>query len=214
MNTYSNHKQCGILLQLLQKRYRSPELKSQLEEHWLRDYKYNKALPIDGLLYHRENHTSALTIIDKDHIYLTLQECHYCPYLEHMSEDRTKESVESTARWPKWEQELGEYFKTCEICQKANRKHGKKYELLKHIEEPKSPWETINMDRVTGLVPGGKENLNAFLIIVDRFSKSMRFLPCHKEDTDMDTALLIWNDIISTCESLRSSSLIGTQSSH
>ncbi|MBW0506060.1 hypothetical protein O181_045775 [Austropuccinia psidii MF-1] len=30
MKTYSKHKQCGILLQLLQQKYRSPELESQL----------------------------------------------------------------------------------------------------------------------------------------------------------------------------------------
>ncbi|MBW0465923.1 hypothetical protein O181_005638 [Austropuccinia psidii MF-1] len=55
------------------------------------------------------------------------------------------------------------------------------------------------MDWITGLVPRGKENLNAFLIIVDRFSKSVRCLPCHKENTAMDAALLFWNNIISTC---------------
>ncbi|MBW0520357.1 hypothetical protein O181_060072 [Austropuccinia psidii MF-1] len=32
MNTYAKHKKCGILLQLLQQKYRSPELESQLEE--------------------------------------------------------------------------------------------------------------------------------------------------------------------------------------
>ncbi|MBW0577756.1 hypothetical protein O181_117471 [Austropuccinia psidii MF-1] len=48
------------------------------------------------------------------------------------------------------------YINTCERCQKANRKHGKKYGLLQHIEEPRNPWETINMEWVTGLVPGGK----------------------------------------------------------
>ncbi|MBW0533594.1 hypothetical protein O181_073309 [Austropuccinia psidii MF-1] len=85
----------------------------------------------------------------------------------HMSEDRTKERVASTAWWPRWEQALSEYINTCERCQKANRKHGKKYGLLQHIEEPKHPWETINMDWVTGLVPGGKENFNACLIIVN-----------------------------------------------
>ncbi|MBW0493245.1 hypothetical protein O181_032960 [Austropuccinia psidii MF-1] len=37
MKTYSKHKKCGILFQLLQHRYRSPELESQLEEPWLRD---------------------------------------------------------------------------------------------------------------------------------------------------------------------------------
>ncbi|MBW0526451.1 hypothetical protein O181_066166 [Austropuccinia psidii MF-1] len=61
------------------------------------------------------------------------------------------------------------------------------------------PMETINMDWVRELVPGGKDNFNACLIIVDRFSKSMRCLPCHKEDTAMDTALLFCNNIISSC---------------
>ncbi|MBW0591280.1 hypothetical protein O181_130995 [Austropuccinia psidii MF-1] len=55
------------------------------------------------------------------------------------------------------------------------------------------------MDWVTGLVPGGKENYNACLIIADNFRKSLRCLPCHKEDTAMDTALLFWKNIISTC---------------
>ncbi|MBW0471631.1 hypothetical protein O181_011346 [Austropuccinia psidii MF-1] len=39
LKTYSKHKQCGIQLQLLQQKYRSPELESQLEEPWLREYK-------------------------------------------------------------------------------------------------------------------------------------------------------------------------------
>ncbi|MBW0527501.1 hypothetical protein O181_067216 [Austropuccinia psidii MF-1] len=177
MKTYAKRKQCGILLQLLQQKYRSPELEAQLEEPWLRDYKDNKFFLIDGMLYHREKHTSALTVVDKDHISLILQECHEFPYMGHMSENRTKERVARTAWWPKWEQELSEYINTCEKFQKANRKHWKKYGILQHIEEPKHPWETINMDWVTGLVPGGKENFNACLIIFDRFSKSVRFLP-------------------------------------
>ncbi|MBW0475765.1 hypothetical protein O181_015480 [Austropuccinia psidii MF-1] len=106
--TYSKHKQCSIILQLLQQKYRSPELESQLEEPWLRDHKDNKFFLIDGLLYHREKHTSSLTVIDRDNISLILQECHDCPYMRHMSEDRTKERVTSTAWWPQFEQELSE----------------------------------------------------------------------------------------------------------
>ncbi|MBW0466442.1 hypothetical protein O181_006157 [Austropuccinia psidii MF-1] len=102
MQTYSKHKQCGILLQLPQQKYRRPELESQLDKPWLRDYKDNKSFLIDGLLYHREKHTSALTIIDRDHISLILQECHDFPYMGHMSEAKTKERVASTAWWPKW----------------------------------------------------------------------------------------------------------------
>ncbi|MBW0553247.1 hypothetical protein O181_092962 [Austropuccinia psidii MF-1] len=90
LKSHAKHKQCGILLQLLQQKYRSPELESQLEEPWLRNYKDNKFFLIDCLLYHRKNHTSALTVIDRDHISLILQECHDCTYMGHISEDRTK----------------------------------------------------------------------------------------------------------------------------
>ncbi|MBW0532774.1 hypothetical protein O181_072489 [Austropuccinia psidii MF-1] len=63
MKTYLKHKQCGIFLQLLQQKYRSPGLESQLEEPWLRDYKDNMFFLIDGLLCHRDEHTSAPTIV-------------------------------------------------------------------------------------------------------------------------------------------------------
>ncbi|MBW0505153.1 hypothetical protein O181_044868 [Austropuccinia psidii MF-1] len=68
----------------------------------------------------------------------------------HMSEDRTKERVASTAWWPKWEQEFSEYTNTFERCQKANRNMGRSaYHVTKK--------------------------------------------------TSKDTALLFWNNIISTC---------------
>ncbi|MBW0488836.1 hypothetical protein O181_028551 [Austropuccinia psidii MF-1] len=117
----------------------------------------------------------------------------------HMSEDSTKERVTSTACWPQWDQELSEYINTCERFQEAKRKNGKTYGLPQHLEEAKHPWETINMDWVTGLVPGGKENFNNCLVIADRYSEDLRCLPCHKEDKAMDTALLFWNNIIYTC---------------
>ncbi|MBW0472606.1 hypothetical protein O181_012321 [Austropuccinia psidii MF-1] len=37
IKTFVKHKQCEILLQLLQQKYRTPELESQLEEPWFRD---------------------------------------------------------------------------------------------------------------------------------------------------------------------------------
>ncbi|MBW0486344.1 hypothetical protein O181_026059 [Austropuccinia psidii MF-1] len=70
------------------------------------------------------------------------------------------------------------------------------------------------MDWITGLVPGGKENFNAYLIIVDRFRKSIMCLPCHKEDTAMNTAQLFWNNIISTCGVPKIIISDRTQSSH
>ncbi|MBW0490419.1 hypothetical protein O181_030134 [Austropuccinia psidii MF-1] len=53
------------------------------------------------------------------------------------------------------------------------------------------------MDWVTGRPPGGDRGYNVFLVIVDRFSKTPIFLPYYKEDTAMETALLILNRVIS-----------------
>ncbi|MBW0474588.1 hypothetical protein O181_014303 [Austropuccinia psidii MF-1] len=130
----------------------------------------NNFFLLDGLLYHREKHTSALTVIDRFYISVILKECPDCPYMGHMSEDRTKEKVERTAWWPKWKKKLSEYISTCEMLQKENRKHGKKYGLIQHIEEPKHPLETINMDWFTGLVPGATSGVPK-IIISDRDPK-------------------------------------------
>ncbi|MBW0576516.1 hypothetical protein O181_116231 [Austropuccinia psidii MF-1] len=53
------------------------------------------------------------------------------------------------------------------------------------------------MDWVTGLPPGGDRSYNASLVIVEIFSKTPIFLPCYKDDTAMDTALLICNRVVS-----------------
>ncbi|MBW0534654.1 hypothetical protein O181_074369 [Austropuccinia psidii MF-1] len=53
------------------------------------------------------------------------------------------------------------------------------------------------MDWVTGLPPGGDRSYNAWLLIDDRSSKTPIFLPCQKVYTAIDTALLIWNRVVS-----------------
>ncbi|MBW0504240.1 hypothetical protein O181_043955 [Austropuccinia psidii MF-1] len=53
------------------------------------------------------------------------------------------------------------------------------------------------MDWVSGLPPGGDRSYSTCLVVFDRFSKTQIFLPCHNDDTTMDTALLICNRVIS-----------------
>ncbi|MBW0482948.1 hypothetical protein O181_022663 [Austropuccinia psidii MF-1] len=60
---------------------------------------------MDGILHQGENHTSALIVIERENVPLILQECHDCPYMEHMSEDRKKERIGSKAWWPQWEKD-------------------------------------------------------------------------------------------------------------
>ncbi|MBW0563870.1 hypothetical protein O181_103585 [Austropuccinia psidii MF-1] len=65
------------------------------------------------------------------------------------------------------------------------------------IHQPRRPLEIVHMDWVPGLPPGGDRSYNAFLVIFDRLSKTPIFLPCHKYDTAIDPALIIWNRVVS-----------------
>ncbi|MBW0528432.1 hypothetical protein O181_068147 [Austropuccinia psidii MF-1] len=65
------------------------------------------------------------------------------------------------------------------------------------IQEPKSPWEIVHMDWVTALPPGGDRSYNACIVLVYRYRKTPIFLPCNKDDTAIDTAIVIWNKVIS-----------------
>ncbi|MBW0532998.1 hypothetical protein O181_072713 [Austropuccinia psidii MF-1] len=65
------------------------------------------------------------------------------------------------------------------------------------IQQPSRPWEIFHMDLAPGPPQGGYRSYNSCLVIVDRFSKTPIFLPCHKDDTAMDKVLLIWNRVVS-----------------
>ncbi|MBW0556034.1 hypothetical protein O181_095749 [Austropuccinia psidii MF-1] len=53
------------------------------------------------------------------------------------------------------------------------------------------------MDWVTALPPGGERSYNACLVLVDKYRKTPMFLPLHKGEKAMDTAIMIWNKVIS-----------------
>ncbi|MBW0480776.1 hypothetical protein O181_020491 [Austropuccinia psidii MF-1] len=59
------------------------------------------------------------------------------------------------------------------------------------------------MHWVTALFTSGDRSHNACLVIVERYKRIPIFLPCHKDDTYMDTALLPCNRVISDTRLLK-----------
>ncbi|MBW0476822.1 hypothetical protein O181_016537 [Austropuccinia psidii MF-1] len=151
----------------------------------------------DGIFYHRTTHTCVMALTYRTLINIILHECHYGVASGHLSEDRTLKRVKTCPWWPNWRKDFSEYCQTCDRCQKANRAAGKKFGTMIQIQEPKSTWEIVNMDCVTALPPGGDRRYNACLVLFDRYSKPLTVLPCHKDDKAMDTAIMIWNKVIS-----------------
>ncbi|MBW0503564.1 hypothetical protein O181_043279 [Austropuccinia psidii MF-1] len=134
--------------------------------------------------------------MSRSSINLVLKECHDSP-LGNLYKDRSREKIKTCIWWPMCQSNFSEYFKTCDRCQKENKSTGNRLGNMIKIQEPRRPSEIVHMDWVTGLPPWGDRSYNACLVIVNRFSKTLILLPFHKDDTVIDTALLIWNRVLS-----------------
>ncbi|MBW0554924.1 hypothetical protein O181_094639 [Austropuccinia psidii MF-1] len=137
-----------------------------------------------------------MNLKDRTLISTILHECHDSVSSGLLSEDRTQERVKPCSWWPNWRKDVSEYCQTFERWQKTNRATGKKFAMMIQFQEPKFTWEIAHMYWVTALPPGGDRSYNAFLVLFDRYSKTPMLLPCHNDDTAMETAIMIWNKAI------------------
>ncbi|MBW0542874.1 hypothetical protein O181_082589 [Austropuccinia psidii MF-1] len=190
-NSYTQDRNRSILCQLHKKDCKDSYLIHALDELWKKFHYEGRFYLLDGIIYHRTKHTCVMTVLDRSLINLVLKECHDSPFSGHLSEDRTRKKVKTCIWWPMGKKDVAEYCKTCDRCQKANKSTGKRVGNMIKIQEPSRSWKIVHMDWVTGPPPGGDRSYNAFLVIVDTFSKTPIFSPCHKDDKAMDTALLI-----------------------
>ncbi|MBW0540103.1 hypothetical protein O181_079818 [Austropuccinia psidii MF-1] len=190
-------KNCHILCQLLMKYCKDPSLSSKLDKVWARAYDEERFHLLDGIIYHKTKHTCVMTLKYRTLINTILHDCHDSVVSGNLSEDRTLERVKTCSWWQNWRKDVAEYFQTCDRSKKSNRSTGKNLGIIIQIQEPKYLWEIAHMDWVTTLPPGGNRSFNACLVLVDRYRKTPKFLPCHKDGTDMETVIMIWNRVIS-----------------
>ncbi|MBW0552713.1 hypothetical protein O181_092428 [Austropuccinia psidii MF-1] len=186
---------------------------SGLNEIWKKAYDEGRFHLLDGILYNKTKHLCLINLTDRTLLNTILHEFHDSVSAGHLSEYRTLERVKTCSWWPNWKKDVSEYCQAFDRFQKATRATGKKFGMMIQIQEPKYPWEIAHMDWVTELPPGGDRSYNACLVLVDRYSKTPMFLPCHKNDTAIDTAILIWNKVISHTVYFKTSSVIEIQSS-
>ncbi|MBW0547428.1 hypothetical protein O181_087143 [Austropuccinia psidii MF-1] len=195
--SYRLDKNCHILTSLFDKDCKDAALANSLDDIWKTDHDNGRFHLFDGILHHRSKHTCVMVLCSGILINTILLEFHNNIYSGHLSEYRTMERIKTCAWWPSWRKDVIEYYHSCDRCQKANKTTCKIFGLMIYIQDPSTPWEVAHMDWVTALPPGGDKSYNACLVILDQYSKTPIFLPCHKNDTAMDTALLIWDRAIS-----------------
>ena len=93
----------------------------------------------------------------------------------HFGQFKTLERIKANFYWPKMDQEVEEYVRSCDSCQRNKASRHKKYGLLDPLEIPNRPWDDISMDFIVGL-PESSGHTKIW-VVVDRFSKMAHFIP-------------------------------------
>ena len=117
----------------------------------------------------------------------------------HFGERRTKAIITRHYWWPQMVADILKYIKTCDICQRMKVPRHKPYGLLSPLPVPEEPWQDISLDYIVGLPPSARDGraYDAILVIVDRYSKMVRFLLCRGTTNAPDLARMIINEIVS-----------------
>ncbi|MBW0506944.1 hypothetical protein O181_046659 [Austropuccinia psidii MF-1] len=136
---YTQDKNCSFLCQFINKDSEYNSLLNSLNERWKKSYYGGRFHLLFGIIYNRTKHTCVITVVERSLINLVLEECHNSPFSGHLSGDRKREKVKTFLWWPMWKNDVAEYFKTCEICQKANKLTGKRLVNMIKIQEPRRP---------------------------------------------------------------------------
>lgn len=117
----------------------------------------------------------------------------------HFGQTRTLEVVRRHYWWVGLGKSVRDYVETCDICQRMKAPRHKPYGTLVPLPQPEREWQDISLDFITGLPPaarGGKA-YDAILVVVDRFSKMVRYIACTSEIDAPEMAERLIDEIFS-----------------
>jgi len=111
----------------------------------------------------------------------------------HLGTYKTIGRVRANFYWPKMDENITEYVRSCDVCQRNKVIRHKKYGLLEPLEVPMRPWTVISMDFIVGLPKS--DGYIKIWVIVDRFSKMAHFIPVRTEEHIKELALTFVKEI-------------------
>jgi hypothetical protein len=88
--------------------------------------------------------------------------------------------------------ELKAYVRSCDSCQRNKTSNKKPIGLLKPLEIPTERFEEVSMDLFTTF-PKTKENHDAVMVIVDKLTKLVMFIPTRIDMDKVETAKKFFN---------------------
>ena len=152
--------------------------------------------PLDeknGLLYDKN---ARLVIPSDPSLRLRImQELHDTPMAGHLGKDKTIEQIKRRFYWSGMDKEITEYVISCDLCQRNKTSSQSTPGLLRPLPIPTRPWHVISMDFITSL-PRTKKGFDSILVVVDKFSRMVHFIPTTTNVDATQVATLIIDSIV------------------
>ncbi|KAA0056402.1 ty3-gypsy retrotransposon protein [Cucumis melo var. makuwa] len=125
-----------------------------------------------------------------------LEEAHSSAYVMHPGSTNMYRTLKKTYWWPEMKQEIAEYVDRCLICQQVKPMRQRPGGLLNPLPVLQWKWEHITMDFLFGL-PRTSSAHDGIWVIVDRLTKTTRFIPVKVTSTLDQLARLYVDKIVS-----------------
>jgi transposase InsO family protein len=108
----------------------------------------------------------------------------------HFGRVRTQEVIQRSYWWLNMAKFITKYVATCDVCQRMKAPRHKPYGQLVPLPQPDKPWQDIAMDFIVGLPPAVRRRkaYDALLVVIDRFSKMVQYIPYTQEIDAPDMA--------------------------
>lgn len=113
----------------------------------------------------------------------------------HPGVERTRATIRQLFWWPKTDDDIETFVKSCVSCAKGKASHQREGGLLQPLPIPNAPWEEIAMDLIVGLPPT-REGWDAIVTIICRLTKMAHFIPCIHTVTAQELASLLVREVI------------------
>ncbi|GBG58871.1 hypothetical protein CBR_g270 [Chara braunii] len=98
--------------------------------------------------------------------------------------------------WPKRKDFVKGYVAECPTCQEMNSANHLPYGLLQPLPIPEGRWQSISMDFIGPLRPPTPRGHDAILVVVDRFTKRARFVPCRYAISAREVTDIVFDRVV------------------
>ena len=148
-------------------------------------------IDMNGLIYIMNGQ---FYIPDKGSLCLdTVHVHHDTPIASHLGIEKILELLWCSYSWPKVANYVKDYILCCDRCQHFKVGNIAPANKLQSLEVPHMPWVDITANFTINLPLSN--GFNSILIIVDQFSKEVKFIPCNKTVTTLDMTKLYFHHV-------------------